>query len=219
MQQRDIPVRAVLAAPVRVVYDWKVDVIRVPVAVSLLEHIQSVLGTHVVADRPSYNEPGIEVGHQEHIVTPAFHEQVGDICYPNLIGAAHHEFLDTVGIGSQSMPREGRAPVTDATALKQAVTFEHVEQLVTPDLDAVVPLEHYLEFAAADTGMPLAYIVHQADDHILRYTRLALTALGLVLCLPCVAKQLTQGIPCLLGMPLFQQARYLAPVFFLIGIL
>ena len=57
------------------------------------------------------------------------------------------------------------------------VAFEHIEQLVTPDLDAVVPFEHYLEFAAADTRMPLAYIVYQTDDHILRYTRLALTAL------------------------------------------
>jgi hypothetical protein len=67
--------------------------------------------------------------------------------------------------------------VANAAALKQAVAFEHIEQLVTPDLDAVVPLEHYLEFAASDTRVPLAYIVHQTDDHILRYTRFALTGL------------------------------------------
>ena len=177
IQQRDIPVRAILAAPVRVVYDWQVAVIGVPIAECLPEHVQSVLSTHVVADRPSNDEPGIEVCHQEHVVTPALHEKVGDIRHPDLVGPAHHQFLHAVGIGSQSMPREGRASVADAAALKQAVAFEHIEQLVTPDLDAVVPFEHYLEFAAADTRMPLAYIVYQTDDHILRYTRLALTAL------------------------------------------
>ena len=219
VQQRDIPVRAVLASPVRMVYDRQMSIHKIPVVERLPEHIKGIFGPHVVADLPADDAPGIEIGHQEYVEASAFHEQVSDIGHPNLIGTADHQSLHAVGIGPQAVPREGRTPMADTAPKEQTVAVKHIEQPITSHLDAVVTFKHDLEFARTYAGMALAYLVHKADDHVLLHTFLAPPALGLVLSLPCMAKQLTQGIPCLLGMPLFQQARYLAPVFFLIGIL
>jgi len=57
VQQRDIPVRAVLAPPVRVVYDRQVPIVGIPVVECLPEHVQGIVRTHVVTDGPPNNEP------------------------------------------------------------------------------------------------------------------------------------------------------------------
>ena len=78
--------------------------------------------------------------------------------------------------------------MADAAPQQQAVAAKDAEQHVAPHINPVVTLEHDLEFATADAGMPPAYIPHQADDNILTHTLRHKTLLGLVLGLPCMAK-------------------------------
>ena len=78
--------------------------------------------------------------------------------------------------------------MADAATQQQAVAAKDAEQHVAPHINPVITLEHDLEFATADAGMPLAYLPHQANDHIITNTLLHKTVLGLVLGLPCMAK-------------------------------
>ena len=106
--------------------------------------------------------------------------------------------------------------MADAAPKEQTVAVEHLEQPVTSHIDTVVTLKHDLEFARPYARMAVAYVMHQAQNHV--FLQLALTGLiqMVMVGLPCIAKQTAQAINAFMRMALAEATHCLAPDFFLI---